>query len=79
MKEKAKKEEEEPQPPAPPIIRIAKMNSPEWMHLLLGALGAAGAGAMMPAFSIVFSKLLRVGHTKAGFVLIKCLNDVYLL
>jgi ATP-binding cassette subfamily B (MDR/TAP) protein 1 len=68
LKEKKKKENKEEDddsyqpPPMPPISRLAKMNSPEWMYLLLGVLGAAGAGAAMPAFSVVFGKLLRVEH-----------------
>ena len=52
--------DEGPPPPAPSVIRIAKMNAPEWKLILLGLVGAAGAGVIMPVFSIVFSKLLRV-------------------
>ena len=53
-------EETEEVPPAPPFIRIAKMNAPEWKYLLVGVLGAAGAGVIVPAFSIIFARLLRV-------------------
>lgn len=54
--------EEASPPPAPPMMRIARMNAPEWKYLVVGLAGAAGTGVVMPVFAIVFSRLLRVRH-----------------
>jgi ATP-binding cassette subfamily B (MDR/TAP) protein 1 len=56
----AAEEKKEETPPAPPYIRIVKMNAPEWKYLLLGMFGAFGAGVVVPAFSVIFAKLLRI-------------------
>ncbi|XP_062514381.1 ATP-dependent translocase ABCB1-like [Corticium candelabrum] len=60
QKGKKKVDEEDDALPPPPVIRVLKMNSPEWPFLLIGALSAAAAGIAMPAFAIIFSRLLRV-------------------
>jgi hypothetical protein len=59
-KKKGKDEEEEEAPTPTPVLRVVRMNAPEWPFLVLGAIGAASAGVVMPVFSIIFAKLLRV-------------------
>ena len=46
--------------PVVPLLQILKKNSPEWWMIALGLVGCMGAGAVMPAISIVFGKLLAV-------------------
>ena len=65
QKGKKKVDEEDDALPPPPVIRVLKMNSPEWPFLLIGALSAAAAGIAMPAFAIIFSRLLRVSQLQS--------------
>ncbi|KAL5491961.1 hypothetical protein EMCRGX_G017341 [Ephydatia muelleri] len=46
--------------PVVPLLQILKKNSPEWWMIALGLVGCMGAGAVMPAISIFFGKLLAV-------------------
>ena len=46
--------------PPPSLVRIARLSSPEWFHLLMGTIGAVGAGAVMPAFAVIFARMMRV-------------------
>ncbi|KAJ1981867.1 hypothetical protein H4R33_005147 [Dimargaris cristalligena] len=43
-----------------PFYRLARMNIPEKWYIVFGAICAAIDGAIMPCFSIVFSKVLAV-------------------
>ena len=48
--------------------RILKMNQPEWGYFVLGGLGAAGNGAVMPLFALIFSEVMTsLGSDKANF------------
>jgi ABC-type multidrug transport system fused ATPase/permease subunit len=42
------------------LWRALRMNAPEWPHLTLGVLGGAGHGAILPCFSLIFSRILAV-------------------
>ncbi|KAG9306772.1 hypothetical protein G9A89_005672 [Geosiphon pyriformis] len=42
------------------LIRVFKMNLPEWPIIIFGILGAAVNGAIMPLFSLVFSTILQI-------------------
>ncbi|KAF2077589.1 hypothetical protein CYY_001130 [Polysphondylium violaceum] len=46
--------------PSIPLGRILKLNSKEWPFFLLGCIGAAINGAIMPVFSIIFSEFLTI-------------------
>lgn len=39
---------------------IVKLNSPEWLSLVLGCLGAAAMGTAFPIFAILFGSILQV-------------------
>ena len=54
--------------PPPSLIRIAKLSAPEWFSLLMGTIGAAGAGVAAPAFSLVFARILRVSKYREAYV-----------
>ena len=45
--------------------RILRLNSPEWPFLLLGVLGAALMGGSIPAYAVVFGKVLGVRDDRA--------------
>nr|QZZ63294.1 ABC transporter [Leptinotarsa decemlineata] len=40
------------------LIGILKMNSPEWLQLLIGSTGSAVLGTTMPLFSVLFGSIL---------------------
>ena len=42
------------------LVRMVKLNSPEWMFILLGCIGAAVFGCNQPAFSLLFSDIIGV-------------------
>ncbi|XP_029635962.1 ATP-dependent translocase ABCB1-like [Octopus sinensis] len=50
--------EEEKDLPEASAIRIFKMNSPEWPYILMGLLASAVNGAVIPAFSVIFSEFI---------------------
>lgn len=50
--------EEEEKLPDPPLGRIARINSPETVQLVLGSICALLNGVMMPMFSLLFSEFL---------------------
>eukprot|EP00118_Oscarella_pearsei_P021466 m.241042 g.241042 ORF g.241042 m.241042 type:complete len:1331 (+) comp40199_c0_seq19:2286-6278(+) len=60
MGEEEDEEEEEAPPSLPPVLRVIKFNAPEWPYLVLGTIGAAAAGVVMPAFALIFARILRV-------------------
>ncbi|XP_029981394.1 bile salt export pump [Sphaeramia orbicularis] len=41
-----------------PVARILKYNQPEWPYMLLGSLGAAVNGSVIPIYAILFSQIL---------------------
>ncbi|EGC38102.1 ABC transporter B family protein [Dictyostelium purpureum] len=43
-----------------PIGRILKLSKPDWPLFLLGFIGSAINGAIMPVFSIIFSEILEI-------------------
>lgn len=43
-----------------PVARILKYNQPEWPYMLLGSLGAAANGSVIPIYAILFSQILGV-------------------
>lgn len=56
---KSDKDEEEEIPDAP-MTRIMRMNSPEWMYIVGGCIGACLNGAVQPAFAVIFSEVIGV-------------------
>ena len=42
------------------MIRVYSLNRPEWHFIVIGCLGSLAAGALQPAWSIVFSKVIGV-------------------
>lgn len=53
------KTEEENIPPAS-MMRVMKMNKPEWPFILIGCFGSILTGAMNPLFAVIFSKIIAV-------------------
>jgi ABC-type multidrug transport system fused ATPase/permease subunit len=50
------------------IMRVWKLNAPEWPYFILGFLAAAGNGVIMPLFSLIFSGILTdLGTDRANF------------
>ncbi len=43
-----------------PWGRLAQVNSPEWPYIIVGCIGAAINGVVMPIFSIIFARILNV-------------------
>lgn len=41
-------------------MQIFKMNSPEWPYILIGLVASAVNGAVIPAFSVIFSEFIGV-------------------
>ena len=48
------------------LLRSYKLNSPEWIFIVLGAFGAAINGASFPVYSILFSHVMFDLLTKTG-------------
>ena len=42
---------------------LIKLNLPDWHFVLAGIIGSAIIGALFPLISILFSEVLRVGHS----------------
>lgn len=42
------------------FLRLLGMNRPEWHWAILGCIGSAGLGIMMPAFSLALSNIIGV-------------------
>jgi ATP-binding cassette subfamily B (MDR/TAP) protein 1 len=56
--------------PNPPVgtMRFVRLNKPEWGFYVIGMIGAAASGVIMPFFSILFTSLLTaLGTDKANF------------
>ena len=53
-------EHEEDQKLKVSVWRIMKMNFPEWPYILVGVISAAGMGASMPVYAILFGDVLGV-------------------
>lgn len=52
-----KAEEKEEKIPTVPLSRIMKMNATEWPYILLGCVGAAIQGTVIPLYAIVFGEV----------------------
>nr|UOU03320.1 ATP-binding cassette subfamily B1-2 [Brachionus rubens] len=46
--------------PEPSLVRAFYLNKPEWGYIAIGCLASFVSGAVQPAFSIVFSKVISV-------------------
>ena len=46
--------------PEPSLIRAFQLNRPEWGFIIIGCIASFVSGAIQPAFSIVFSKVIAV-------------------
>ena len=46
--------------PDPSLLRILKMNSSEWLYIVIGCFAAIINGGVQPAYAIVFSEILGV-------------------
>lgn len=42
------------------FFRLMKMNSSEWLWILLGCVGAIINGGLQPAFAVIFADMLTV-------------------
>lgn len=42
------------------MMRILKLNTPEWKYLLVGSIGAVVVGASLPIFAILFGEFYGV-------------------
>lgn len=42
------------------VLRLLKLNSPEWPYILIGCISAIIAGASLPAFAILFGEFYGV-------------------
>ncbi|KAI8915518.1 P-loop containing nucleoside triphosphate hydrolase protein [Powellomyces hirtus] len=42
------------------VMRLVRMNKPEWPIMIFGIICALGTGAVMPAFAYIFSQILTV-------------------
>ncbi|XP_076435076.1 ATP-dependent translocase ABCB1-like isoform X2 [Babylonia areolata] len=58
-KTEEKKDEKEELPNAP-FTRLMRMNSPEWVYILLGCIAAILNGGVQPSFAVIFSKIIGV-------------------
>jgi ABC-type multidrug transport system fused ATPase/permease subunit len=60
----AKAEEDQPLD----IMRVWKLNTPEWPYFIVGSIAAAANGVIMPLFSLIFSGILTdLGTDRANF------------
>ncbi|GFO24715.1 multidrug resistance protein 1 [Plakobranchus ocellatus] len=59
-KDELDEEEELKKLPNAPFTRLMKMNSPEWVYIMLGCIGSIINGGVQPAFAIIFSEILKV-------------------
>ena len=57
-------QEEEDDLPDPDMMRVMKMNSPEWHYIVLGCLCAIVSGIIQPAFAVIFAEILTVWVAK---------------
>lgn len=44
----------------PSLIKILRVNKPEWFHLLVGGLGCVVTGIIMPVFAFFYSQMFVV-------------------
>ena len=42
------------------MLRVMRMNAPEWWVILLGCLAAIGNGAVQPVFAVIFAEIIGV-------------------
>ena len=48
------------------MLRILRINSPEWLYIVGGLVSAALVGAQNPCFAILFSEFLDVSFPTFG-------------
>lgn len=44
------------------VLRILKMNSPEWLSMVIGSLAALMNGASLPLYGLIFGDILGVSN-----------------
>lgn len=42
------------------MMRILRLNTPEWQYLLIGSIAAVAVGASLPIFAILFGEFYGV-------------------
>lgn len=42
------------------MLKVLALNKPEWFFIVVGCLASIISGAVQPAFSVIFSKVLSV-------------------
>ncbi|XP_069815586.1 ATP-dependent translocase ABCB1-like isoform X2 [Dendropsophus ebraccatus] len=59
---KAEKDKDEKVDEVPPVsvLKIMRLNKPEWPYFVVGIISAAINGATQPAFAIIFSKIIAI-------------------
>jgi hypothetical protein len=55
-----KTETKEDDLPKPSILRILKLNAPEWKFIVVGVIASAINGGSMPAYAVLFGEVLGV-------------------
>ncbi|XP_035706365.1 ATP-dependent translocase ABCB1 isoform X2 [Folsomia candida] len=60
------KEAEELNVELPSIMKILRVNKPEWFHLMIGSLGCALTGIVMPVFAFFYSQMFETFGKKGS-------------
>lgn len=51
-------------------MRVMKLNSPEWLYIVIGCISAVVMGLIQPAFALLFSEIIGVCSFLIVFLLV---------